>query len=101
MRESLEKSVEIAPKRGHWVGCILLSRIEVQNHIAPFVNEEAGLRNVKFNFTGGVDDGRGWKGDVKNMLLDTRKLRSLGWKANRSSAEAVRRACRQLLGTEQ
>jgi hypothetical protein len=28
------------------------------------------LKNVKFKFTGGIDGGRGWKGDVKNMLLD-------------------------------
>ena len=28
------------------------------------------LKNVKLKFTGGVDSGRGWKGDVKNMLLD-------------------------------
>jgi len=27
------------------------------------------LRNVKFKLTGGVDGGRGWKGDVENMLL--------------------------------
>jgi len=31
-----------------------------------------GLKNVQFTYTGGVDGGRGWKGDVKNMLLDIR-----------------------------
>jgi UDP-glucose 4-epimerase len=29
-----------------------------------------------------VDGGRGWKGDVKNMLLDIGKLKTLGWKPN-------------------
>ena len=36
-----------------------------------------GLQNVEFKFTGGVDGGRGWKGNVKNMLLDTSKLEGL------------------------
>lgn len=46
--------------------------------IAEIVAEEMGLQNVKFKFTGGVDGGRGWKGDVKNMLLDITKLKSHG-----------------------
>ena len=33
--------------------------------ITEIVAEEMGLQNVKFKFTGGVDGGRGWKGDVK------------------------------------
>ena len=40
--------------------------------IAEIVAEEMGLQNVEFKFTDGVDGGRGWKGDVKNMLLDIR-----------------------------
>ena len=47
------------------------------------------LKNVKFKFTGGVDGGRGWKGDVKNMLLDTSKLKSLGWKPKHNSKQAI------------
>ena len=38
--------------------------------IAEIVVKEMKLKNVKLKFTGGVDGGRGWKGDVKNMLLD-------------------------------
>jgi UDP-glucose 4-epimerase len=41
--------------------------------IAQTVTQEMGLKDVEFKFTGGVD-GRGWKGDVKNMLLDISKL---------------------------
>ena len=40
--------------------------------IADIVIKEMGLKNVQFTYTGGVDGGRGWKGDVKNMLLDIR-----------------------------
>ena len=59
--------------------------------IGNIVAEEMGLENVKFTCTGGVDGGRGWKGDVKNMLLDTAKLKSKGWKPRHNSAEAIRK----------
>jgi len=36
--------------------------------IAEIVVEKMGLRGIEFKFTGRVDGGRGWKGDVKNML---------------------------------
>jgi len=65
--------------------------------IAQIVTEEMGLKNVKFSYTGGVDGGRGWKGDVKNMLLDITKLKSHGWKPELNSEQAVRKATRQLL----
>ena len=56
------------------------------------------LKDVSFKFTGGVDGGRGWKGDVKNMLLDISRLKSLGWKPELNSKQAVREAARQLVG---
>ncbi len=65
--------------------------------IAKTVADEMGLQGVKFDFTGGVDGGRGWKGDVKTMLLSTGKLLSLGWKPRLNSEEAVRMSCRELL----
>lgn len=58
--------------------------------IARIVANELGLRNVAFRCKGGVDGGRGWKGDVKEMLLDTKKIRASGWKATWSSSAAVR-----------
>ncbi|NYZ76796.1 NAD-dependent epimerase/dehydratase family protein [Candidatus Micrarchaeota archaeon] len=42
----------------------------------------------KFRYTGGE---RGWVGDVKLMLLDTKKIRSLGWKQNVSLEEGINR----------
>jgi UDP-glucose 4-epimerase len=65
--------------------------------IARIVIEEMGLRDVRLNFTGGVNGGRGWIGDVKNMLLDVRKIKSLGWSPSHNSAEAVRLATKSIL----
>ena len=39
---------------------------------------------------------RGWVGDVPQVLYSTRKLRSLGWNEQMSSAEAVRLAVREI-----
>jgi UDP-glucose 4-epimerase len=65
--------------------------------IAEIVAEETGLHNVNFSFTGGVNGGRGWRGDVKTMLLSAKKLLEIGWKPSYSSEEAIRLGCRELL----
>ncbi|ASJ10334.1 UDP-glucose 4-epimerase [Thermococcus sp. P6] len=64
--------------------------------IAELVSEAMGLR-PKFRFTGGVDGGRGWKGDVKIMLLSIEKAKETGWRPRMNSYEAVRRTLRELL----
>lgn len=51
---------------------------------------------MKFTYTGGVD-GRGWKGDVKNMLLDITKLKALGWKPQHDSKQAIRKTVKHLI----
>ena len=33
----------------------------------------------KVLITGGVDGGKGWKGDVKNTLLDISKIKTTEW----------------------
>ena len=57
--------------------------------IAAAVIAEMQLPNTQMHFTGGVDNGRGWKGDVKNMLLDVQKIAAMGWNPRYNSAEAV------------
>jgi len=69
--------------------------------IAEILVEEMGLQCVTFNFTGGVDGGRGWRGDVKKMRLDIRKLQETGWRQKYGSETAVRLAARETLRTNQ
>lgn len=65
--------------------------------IADIVCEEMGLEGVEYEWTGGVDDGRGWKGDVKTMLLSTEKLKGRGWSPTYDSAGAIREAARYII----
>ena len=65
--------------------------------IAEIVAEEMGLRDVKFVFTGGVDGGRGWLGDVKIMLLSIDKLTKTGWEPKYDSEQAVRLTVKAIL----
>lgn len=65
--------------------------------IARIVIEEMGLSDVEVYYTGGVDGGRGWKGDVKLMQLDVSKLKDLGWRPRMGSEEAVRLTARWLV----
>ncbi len=66
--------------------------------IADLVVEEMRLDKVTYVYTPATPDGRGWVGDVKFMLLDVRKLMSLGWHPTLTSREALREAIRWLLG---
>jgi UDP-glucose 4-epimerase len=66
--------------------------------IADIVVEEMGLQDVKYNWTGGVKGGRGWVGDVKEMLLSVDKLAMVGWNPKLDSEAAVRRAVQEILG---
>ncbi len=56
-------------------------------HIAEIVVEELGLKDVKFNYTGGD---RGWKGDVPRFRYDISKVLATGWVPKHTSDEAVR-----------
>ena len=55
-----------------------------------------GLENVQVELTSGVDGGRGWKGDVKNMPLDIGKIKTLGWKPKHNSKQTIRKAIKHL-----
>jgi UDP-glucose 4-epimerase len=65
--------------------------------IAEIIIEEMGLKGVEYRFTGTKV---GWPGDQPVVLLDTAKIRALGWKCRYSSEEAVRIATRRLLGRD-
>lgn len=43
---------------------------------------------------------RGWRGDVREMLLDPKKINELGWKAGMTSREAVEKTVDNLLRGE-
>jgi len=73
-----------------------VDQIEV-SRIAQIVAEEMGLKDVKFVFTGGVNGGRGWFGDVKYMHLCIDRLLETGWKPKYNSEQAVRLATREVL----
>ncbi|WP_456395689.1 NAD-dependent epimerase/dehydratase family protein [Thermococcus sp.] len=64
--------------------------------IAEAVSRGMGL-SPRFRFTGGVDGGRGWKGDVKFMRLSIEKAKSKGWKPGMNSYQAVERTVRELI----
>jgi UDP-glucose 4-epimerase len=58
------------------------------NNIAQIILAELGLeREIKY--VSDQKDGRGWLGDITNMLLSTDKLKKMGWKINYSSEDSV------------
>jgi UDP-glucose 4-epimerase len=65
--------------------------------IAKIVAREMGKPNIQYTFTGGVDGGRGWKGDVKTMQLSIQKLLKTGWKPKYTSKQAVKFAAKTLV----
>ncbi len=64
--------------------------------IADIVSQEMGI-SPKYRFTGGVDGGRGWKGDVKIMRLSIDRLKNMGWKPEYGSEDAIRMTARWLI----
>jgi len=65
--------------------------------IADIVTKKMGYSDVKYRFTGGVDGGAGWKGDVKFMLLSIGKLKALGWVPGHNSRQSIEMAVESLL----
>jgi UDP-glucose 4-epimerase len=64
--------------------------------IADVVVEKMKLEGVRYRYTGGVE-GRGWKGDVKTMLLSIEKMEKLGWKPRHNSRQSIEAAVKALL----
>ncbi|NYT01246.1 MAG: NAD-dependent epimerase/dehydratase family protein [Methanosarcinales archaeon] len=65
--------------------------------IADVVVEKMELDDVSYRYTGGID-GRGWKGDVKVMLLSIEALQRTGWTPRHNSRRSVELAVEALLG---
>jgi len=66
--------------------------------IAEIVCAEMGAKDAVLRYAGGPD-GRGWKGDVKTMRLDSSKLQATGWRATKTSRQAVENAARSLVAS--
>jgi UDP-glucose 4-epimerase len=62
--------------------------------IADLVVREMGLSDVAYTFSGGS---RGWIGDVPIVRFDLTKAWSAGWRAKRSSGEAMAAAIHAML----
>ena len=61
--------------------------------LAGYVTDELGLKDVKYEYTGGS---RGWVGDSPLVLLSIEKMKALGWYPKASIEEGVRRTIRWL-----
>jgi len=61
--------------------------------IAAMVVDIMGLADVELQYSGG---NRGWKGDVPLIRMDTGKIKALGWRARRSTREAVESSIRAM-----
>lgn len=58
------------------------------NSIARIIIDELGLQ-TKISYAPDQMNGRGWLGDIRNMLLSTDKLKGIGWSIKYSSEESV------------
>lgn len=67
--------------------------------IAKIVSSTMNRPKIKFKYTGGVDGGRGWKGDVKIMQLSIEKILKTGWKPKYNSRQSVELAAKELIHT--
>lgn len=62
------------------------------NDIAKWTIEAMGLKNVEIERG---SEPRGWKGDVSQVRLDTRRMDALGFRVTMTSDEAVKRSIRE------
>lgn len=58
------------------------------DEIAENIINSMGLDGVEFEYTGGK---KGWEGDVPVMMLDTSKIKDLGWKREVGDLEGIER----------
>lgn len=65
--------------------------------IADMVVEAMGVKDVRYEFTGGES---GWPGDVPRFRLDVSKINRLGWRARYNSEQALARSIRSILAED-
>tara|TARA_B100001013_G_scaffold111512_1_gene64016 strand:- start:821 stop:1546 length:726 start_codon:yes stop_codon:yes gene_type:complete len=70
--------------------------IEIIN-IAKAVCKNMKLPDIEIFTTGGIENGRGWKGDIKSAHLDISKLKNLGWHPKLSSLEAAELTSQEII----
>ena len=92
--EDILAAVFLADQRA--AGCYDLFNVATDDYITVLEIAELAAQvsrlapgSVRHEFTGGD---RGWKGDVPIVRFDCEKIKSLGWRCGRTSAEAVRDA---------
>ena len=69
--------------------------------IADLVCTTMGLYNASYEYYDNkYADGRGWRGDVPFISMDSSKIKSLGWKPTYNSREAVIKAIGEKLKNE-
>lgn len=71
----------------------------IVKEIARIASSAMRQPNIAVKFTGGVDGGRGWKGDVKTMQLSISRLVQTGWKPKYTSRQAVELTAEELATT--
>ena len=86
--EAMTFGLERSKKRVEVINIGSEDQVKVSK-IARIVIDKMGLKNVDIEYTGGVNGGRGWIGDVKKMLLDVSKIKSKGWRPRYNSEQAV------------
>jgi UDP-glucose 4-epimerase len=64
--------------------------------ITDWTIEAMGIERAKIDVQYG-DSPRGWRGDVPQVQLDTRRMTALGWTPKLSSHEAVRRTIAEVV----
>ena len=65
---------------------------EIADIVINFMKKKNGI--VTRHYTGGE---RGWKGDVPIVRLNSKKLKSLGWRLSYTSLEAVTKSVQEML----
>ena len=96
VRDCLEAMLFCVNKSGEKLNLFNLGtadRLTVKE-IAEILLGEMRLKQTKISFTGGK---RGWEGDVPQMLLDTKRIKKLGWQPKYNSMEAIAQAIKENL----